>query len=102
MRGWMNDERIMIACCSDGTRPVIFKIERLDYKAVYVEGIGCDACRAKIRKALEGIEEVRDVIFRKEEGEEEYIELFLDQDIEDNVIRDTVQNLGTYQIVRID
>lgn len=35
MRGWMNDERIMIACCSDGTRPVIFKIERMDYKAVY-------------------------------------------------------------------
>lgn len=32
MRGWMNDERVMIACCSDGTRPVIFKIERLDYK----------------------------------------------------------------------
>lgn len=37
MRGWMNDERIMIACCSDGTRPVIFKIERMDYKAVYLE-----------------------------------------------------------------
>lgn len=30
MRGWMNDERIMIACCNDGTRPVIFKIERID------------------------------------------------------------------------
>lgn len=24
MRGWMNDERVMICCCSDGTRPVIF------------------------------------------------------------------------------
>lgn len=102
MRGWMNDERIMIACCSDGTRPVIFKIERLDYKAVYVEGIGCDVCRAKIRKALEDIEEVKDVIFRKEEGEKEYIELFLDKDIGDDVIRDTVQSLGEYQIVRID
>lgn len=21
----------MIACCSDGTRPIIFKIERIDY-----------------------------------------------------------------------
>ena len=30
MRGWMKDERVMIACCSDGTRPVIFKIERID------------------------------------------------------------------------
>ena len=24
------DEKMMIACCSDGTRPVIFKIERID------------------------------------------------------------------------
>ena len=32
MRGWMNDDRIMITCCSDGTRPVIFKIERIDYE----------------------------------------------------------------------
>ena len=30
MRGWTNDERMMIACCNDGTRPVIFKIERID------------------------------------------------------------------------
>lgn len=30
MHKWTNDERMMIACCSDGTRPVIFKIERID------------------------------------------------------------------------
>ena len=30
MKGWMNQENTMIACCSDGTRPVIFKIERVD------------------------------------------------------------------------
>ncbi len=30
MKGWTNDEKMMIACCSDGTRPVIFKIERID------------------------------------------------------------------------
>lgn len=30
MRGWTRDEREMIACCNDGTRPVIFKIERID------------------------------------------------------------------------
>ena len=30
MRGWMREESTMIACCSDGTRPVIFKIERID------------------------------------------------------------------------
>ena len=30
MRDWTNDEKIMIASCNDGTRPVIFKIERID------------------------------------------------------------------------
>ncbi len=30
MRGWMKEENTMITCCSDGTRPVIFKIERID------------------------------------------------------------------------
>ena len=30
MQGWTNDDRMMIACCNDGTRPVIFKIERID------------------------------------------------------------------------
>ena len=32
MQGWTNDDRVMIACCNDGTRPVIFKIERIDYE----------------------------------------------------------------------
>lgn len=30
MSKWTNDERMMIACCNDGTRPVVFKIERHD------------------------------------------------------------------------
>ena len=30
MHGWMKDEKVMIACYNDGTRPVIFKIERLE------------------------------------------------------------------------
>ena len=27
MHGWTKDDRVMIACCNDGTRPFIFKIE---------------------------------------------------------------------------
>lgn len=34
MRNWTNSEKMMIACCNDGTRPVIFKIERIDYKVL--------------------------------------------------------------------
>jgi len=30
MKGWTNDEKMMITCCNDGTRPVIFKLERID------------------------------------------------------------------------
>ncbi len=30
MNGWTNYEKMMIACCNDGTRPIIFKIERID------------------------------------------------------------------------
>lgn len=30
MHGWTKDDRMMIACCNDGTRPVIFKLERID------------------------------------------------------------------------
>jgi len=32
MKDWMKNENEMIACCSDGTRPVIYKIERIDYE----------------------------------------------------------------------
>jgi uncharacterized repeat protein (TIGR04076 family) len=28
--GWMKDDRIMIGCCTDGVRPVIFRIEKTD------------------------------------------------------------------------
>ena len=30
MHGWTRDQKVMITCCNDGTRPVIFKIERLE------------------------------------------------------------------------
>ncbi len=30
MKGWMKEENTMITCCNDRTRPVIFKIERLE------------------------------------------------------------------------
>lgn len=30
MHKWTRDDRVMIACCNDGTRPVIFKLERVD------------------------------------------------------------------------
>lgn len=51
MRNWTNDEHMMIACCNDGTRPVIFKIERLDYKVVKFSG--ADGAAAEEVTAIE-------------------------------------------------
>ena len=97
MRGWMNDDHVMIACCSDGTRPVIFKIERMDYKALYIEGIGCDNCKNKIKSALEQIEGVTDVTFR-----EEYTEVYLQADVADEILKKSVEECGEYHIAKID
>jgi hypothetical protein len=39
-RGRTNDETVMITCCNDGTRPVIFKWERIAIE----EKIGAYGC----------------------------------------------------------
>lgn len=97
MRGWMNDERVMITCCSDGTRPVIFKIERMDYKVLYIDGIGCDNCRNRIRDALMGLDYVTDVVFKPE-----FTEVFLDQDVPDETLKAAVENCGDYTVSKVD
>ena len=33
MKGYSRDEAVKIACCNDGTRPVIFRIERMDERS---------------------------------------------------------------------
>lgn len=96
MRGWMNDERVMIACCSDGTRPVIFKIERMDYKVLYIDGIEGDKCKNRIRKILEQLEDVTEVAFRKD-----YIEVYLHKDIDDVVLKNRVEKCGQYIVSKI-
>lgn len=97
MRGWMNDERVMIACCSDGTRPVIFKIERMDYKAVYIDSIDDVDCQIRIKSALRQINDVREIIFRKN-----YAEVYLQNNVEDEVLKNAVESCGEYLVVKID
>lgn len=99
MRGWMNDERVMIACCSDGTRPVIFKIQRQDYKALYIDGIGCEKCEQKISAALCSIADVTDVVFRHEDG---FTEVFLERDVPDETLKQAVEACGGYTVTKID
>lgn len=40
MKDWMRDENTMITCCNDGPRPVIFKIERIDYD--WFDALNCE------------------------------------------------------------
>lgn len=96
MRGWMNDERVMIACCSDGTRPVIFKIERLDYKALYINKIEGEKCKNEIKGILEQLDEVSEVAFR-----EDYIEIYLNDDIDDTVLKNNIAKCGQYSVAKI-
>lgn len=97
MRGWMNDERVMIACCSDGTRPVIFKIERMDYQVLYIDKIACDKCRDKIKQALLAVDGVKEVVFC-----EAFTEVFLEKDVANDLLKAAVENCGGYTVTRID
>lgn len=97
MRGWMNDERVMIACCSDGTRPVIFRIERMDYEVLYIDGIGCDACRKKIETALMQVKHVTGVTFR-----DEFTEVFVDGAAAQESLRAAVENCGAYTVTKME
>lgn len=99
MRGWMRDERVMIACCSDGTRPVIFKIERLDYKVLYIDGCQDDTCAQKIAAALKTIAGVNAVEFRPAYG---FTEVYLEEEVGDDVLRETVESCGAYTVTKIE
>lgn len=68
MRNWTNDERMMIACCNDGTRPVIFRIERQDYLVVKIKGMKCEKCVAKVKAALDNIGGAERVDVRLDKG----------------------------------
>ncbi len=77
MRGWTNDEHMMIACCNDGTRPVIFRIERLDYKVVYVDAPA--QAQEKIAAELKNLDGVTDAVYRSDKN---FIEVFMDRNNE--------------------
>lgn len=102
MRGWMNDDRVMIVCCSDGTRPVIFKIERIDYQAVYIDVLKDNSCRDKIKTALLGLEHITQVVFRKEEDFAEFAEIYVDSAVDYKKIVACVKALGDYKVQRIE
>ena len=97
MRGWMKDEKVMIACCSDGTRPVIFKIERLDYRVLSIEGLARDGCRERVRAALAALPPVTEVAFR-----EGAAEVFLSGEVAEEALKAAVESCGACTVTKID
>ena len=96
MRGWTNDEHLMIACCNDGTRPVIFKIERLDYKVVYVDAPA--QAQTLIADNLKSLDDVSDAVYRADKN---FIEVFTDRNraVADEKI---IAAAGNFKVTRID
>ena len=100
MRGWTNDERMMIACCNDGTRPVIFKIERQDYKVVKIAAMCCEHCGEKIKNALEKVPKVERVEIRLDK---KWAEVFCDQkDAPDDAALEKAANDAGVDVDAID
>lgn len=99
MRGWTNEENMMIACCNDGTRPVIFKIERLDYKVLKVDTH--ELAQNKIADTIKNLEGVQNVRYRPEKN---WIEIFMDKkkEVSDEKIISAVNSAGDFKIFAID
>lgn len=98
MRGWMNDERAMICCCSDGTRPVIFKLERLDYKAIHVSECSCRQGQQSLAAAVASIDGVTRACWHRDG----FLEAYMDGEVSDETIRAVVEFDGRYRVERID
>ena len=101
MRGWTNDERMMIACCNDGTRPVIFKIQRMDYKVVKIQGMTGEYCVSQLKRALRTVHGVEHVDVRLDKN---WAEVFVgqDADVSDEALRIAVEQFEKYSVVGID
>lgn len=101
MRGWTNDERMMIACCNDGTRPVIFKIERLDYIIVKIEGMTNECCISQLKEALEEVSGVDHVEIRRKE---QWAEVFVKKDelILEEPLRMAVEQFEKFSVINIE
>ena len=97
MHGWTNDDRIMIACCNDGTRPVIFKIERIDYKAVHFDKTLNNFEKTQFINQAKSLENVLDVKFH----DDGFLEVYVNGNVDDGAIK-TVAAACKVNITHID
>ena len=91
---------MMIACCNDGTRPVIFKIQRMDYKVVKIAGLA-ENDSVKIKSALEAVPGVDSVEVKPEKS---WAEVFIKKDasVPDESLKAVVAQDTKYHVTGID
>lgn len=91
----------MIACCNDGTRPVIFKIQRMDYKVVKIQGMTGEYCAVQLQKALRAVNGVERVDVKLDKN---WAEVFVvpNTDVSDEALRIAVEQFEKYSVEGID
>lgn len=62
-----------------------------------MDGIRGKSCCGKLKEALKAIDYVKDVVFR-----DKFAEVFLDQDMADEKLRDAVERCGDYKVLKIE
>ena len=80
---------------------MIFKIQRLDYKVVKIEGIRCEQCVRRIQAALEQVKGVESVNVRQDK---KWAEVFVQKEAApaDQTLKDAVERCGEYAVSTID
>ena len=101
MRHWTADERMMIACCNDGTRPVIFKIERQDYYVVKFKSKLNEEIVAKLKNDLAKAKNIDNIIYRLEK---QWVEIYPQKDTftDPKEIAELFKTIAYVQIETID
>ena len=66
-------------------------------KMVYVDGIHCQHCKDDIFDVLMTLNEVDFVEFK-----EGYIEIILNDDLDDSIINEIIENCGNYKVIKVE
>lgn len=99
MNGWMKKENEMIACCNDGTRPVIFKIERLDYLVVYFKNELNNDDIKEIKEIILSLNDVKDVIYVENN---KFFEVYVPKTFNENTLKFKFIASNKYKLLNID
>ena len=91
----------MIACCNDGTRPVIFKIERQDYYVVKFKSKLNEEIVAKLKNDLAKAKNIDNIIYRLEK---QWVEIYPQKDTftDPKEIAELFKTIAYVQIETID